>query len=178
MLAADEAAPGDESAARATGYLARSWYKFSRDVWLDSIIEHTSKAFLGLTINCARCHDHKYDPIAQRDYYRFRAVFEPHDVRTDRLPGWADPPKNALVRVYDARPDTPTYLFRRGDEKDPDKDHPPPPGLPAVLTKGQALTASSVPLPLEARTPGLRPFVAEELLATARALVATQKTAA
>ena len=35
--------------------------------------------FLGLTINCARCHDHKIDPIPQADYYRLLAFF--HDVR-------------------------------------------------------------------------------------------------
>jgi hypothetical protein len=108
MLAADEAAPGDASAVRATGFLVRNWYKFNRNVWLDNIIEHTSKAFLGLTINCARCHDHKYDPFPQRDYYRLRAVFEPHDLRTDRVPGQPDPKKAGLPRVYDAKPDAPT----------------------------------------------------------------------
>ncbi|RUL83388.1 PSD1 and planctomycete cytochrome C domain-containing protein [Tautonia sociabilis] len=40
---------------------------------LDDIITTTAQAFLGLTINCARCHDHKIDPIPQRDYYRFLA---------------------------------------------------------------------------------------------------------
>ena len=42
---------------------------------LDDIITTTGQAFLGLTINCARCHDHKIDPIPQRDYYRFLAFF-------------------------------------------------------------------------------------------------------
>jgi hypothetical protein len=35
----------------------------------------TSTAFLGLTVQCARCHDHKFDPIPQVDYYRMQAVF-------------------------------------------------------------------------------------------------------
>ncbi|MCH7780659.1 MAG: DUF1549 domain-containing protein, partial [Acidobacteria bacterium] len=78
MLAADEIAPGDADRLRATGFLARNYYKFNRNTWLDATIEHTGKAFLGLTLNCARCHDHMYDPIAQSDYYRFRAIFEPH----------------------------------------------------------------------------------------------------
>ena len=42
---------------------------------LNSMVLITSTAFLGLTVNCARCHDHKFDPIAQRDYYAMQAVF-------------------------------------------------------------------------------------------------------
>ncbi|MCA9132997.1 MAG: DUF1549 domain-containing protein, partial [Planctomycetales bacterium] len=47
-----------------------------RAATLDEIITATSGAFLGLTINCARCHDHKFDPIPTEDYYRLRAAFE------------------------------------------------------------------------------------------------------
>ncbi|MEM9659917.1 MAG: DUF1549 domain-containing protein, partial [Planctomycetota bacterium] len=42
---------------------------------IDEIIRATSEAFLGMTIGCARCHDHKFDPIRQRDYYAFYATF-------------------------------------------------------------------------------------------------------
>ncbi|MCU1336138.1 MAG: hypothetical protein JWO19_1719 [Bryobacterales bacterium] len=44
------------------------------DEWHDKV-DATSKALLGLTVGCARCHDHKYDPIPQKDYYRFAGVF-------------------------------------------------------------------------------------------------------
>src|SRR5205085_1534774 len=100
MLAADEIAPTDASALRATGFLVRNWYKFNRNVWLDNVVEHTGKAFLGVTLNCARCHDHFFDPITQKEYYEFRAFFEPHDVRTDRVPGQPDVNKDGLPRVF------------------------------------------------------------------------------
>ena len=43
---------------------------------LHDIVSTTATAFLGLTVGCARCHDHKFDPIPQRDYYAIKAVFE------------------------------------------------------------------------------------------------------
>ncbi|MFN7890518.1 MAG: DUF1549 domain-containing protein, partial [Pirellula sp.] len=84
MLAADELYPLDPNAIRATGFLARNFHSSNRNIWLDATVEHTSKALLGLTVQCAKCHDHKYDPISQVDYYRYRALFEPHHVRTEK----------------------------------------------------------------------------------------------
>jgi hypothetical protein len=46
--------------------------------YLDDMIGTTSRAFMGLTVNCARCHDHKFDPIKQVEYYRMMAVFFPY----------------------------------------------------------------------------------------------------
>lgn len=43
--------------------------------WLTDAVDTTAQAFLGLTIGCARCHDHKFDPISQRDYHRMMAIF-------------------------------------------------------------------------------------------------------
>ncbi len=53
-----------------------------RYTYLDDMIATTSRVFLGLTVDCARCHDHKFDPISQMDYYRTLAVFFPY-VRYD-----------------------------------------------------------------------------------------------
>jgi len=133
MLAGDEIAPNDPGALRATGFLARNYYKFNRNVWLDDTVEHTAKAFLGLTVACARCHDHKFDPVSQLDYYRLRAIFEPHQVRTDMVGGQRDLQKDGLVRAFDRDPDAPTFLFRRGDEAQPDRDNPLSPAVPDIF---------------------------------------------
>ena len=50
--------------------------------YLDDMIATTGRVFLGLTVDCARCHDHKFDAISQMDYYRTMAVFFPY-VRYD-----------------------------------------------------------------------------------------------
>ena len=167
MLAADEIAPGDPSALRASGFLVRNWYKFNRNVWMEGTVEHTSKAFLGITLNCARCHDHMYDPILQTDYYQFRAVFEPHNVRTDRIAGQSNTTRDGLVRVYDAEAQQPTFLFVRGSEAKPDKDHPLTPGVPRVLG-GDELKFEPVALTPTEYYPGLQPFVRQEALAQAQ----------
>src|SRR5262249_1006670 len=55
---------------------------------LDDIVATTSEVFLGLTVGCARCHDHKFEPITQHDYYRMIAVVDPlrrpQEGRTER----------------------------------------------------------------------------------------------
>lgn len=173
MLAGDEVAPNDPEALRATGFIGRNWYKFDRNVWMFDVVEHTSQAFLGLTLRCARCHDHKYDPISQEDYYRFRAFFEPHDVRTDSLAVDAATEKDAtlgmvlkdgLARVFDKQLDVPTYLFQRGDNRYPDEKRPLKAGVPASLGNDQ-LDIQAVSLPAEAFYPALKPFMIDSLLA-------------
>ena len=168
MIAGDEVAPGDPGTVRATGYLARNYAKYDRDGWMQDAVDHTTMAFLGVTVKCARCHDHKYDGISQEDYYRFRAIFEPYEVRIDRVRGEPDTDKNGLSRVFDAALDRPTYLLIRGDVQNPDKSHVLTPASPPLL--GGALgTIEPVTLPIEAFYPDHRPFVHEDLLAKAKA---------
>ncbi len=180
MLAGDELAPSDPNVLRATGFLGRNWYKFDRNVWMFETVEQTSQAFLGLTLKCARCHDHKFDPITQEDYYRFRAFFEPHDVRTDPLSGDSTTEKDAtlgavlkagVARVYDKQPDVPTYIFQRGDNRYPDESRKMTPGVPkALLAPGAGDPhVAEVQLPADAWYPALRPEISADLQASAEA---------
>ncbi|HEY7180481.1 MAG TPA: PSD1 and planctomycete cytochrome C domain-containing protein [Blastocatellia bacterium] len=63
----------------ATGYLAISRRFGSRNkemnLTIDDTIDNLGKTFLGLSVSCARCHDHKFDPIPQRDYYALYGIF-------------------------------------------------------------------------------------------------------
>ncbi|APZ95905.1 Planctomycete cytochrome C [Fuerstiella marisgermanici] len=170
MLAGDEIAPDDLDVLRATGFLARNYHNSNRNIWLDAAVEHTAKAFLGMTVNCARCHDHKFDPIAQHDYYAMRAVFEPHNVRTERIPGQPNFVTDGVPRVFDAEPESSTFLFVRGNEKHFDKDSPVSAALPAVFNA--QLNIEPVTLPPVAVFPALWPHIEAEDIGRAEAQVA------
>ena len=84
QLAGDEIAPENPQALMATGFLAagthatqitKSQVEKERYDELDDMARTTGTAMLGLTIGCARCHDHKYDPISAVDYYRLLSTF-------------------------------------------------------------------------------------------------------
>ncbi len=176
MLAGDELAPTDPGALAATGYLGRNWYKFNRNIWLFDTVETTSQALLGLTMRCARCHNHKYDPVSQEEYYRFRAFFEPHDVRTDKVKFATAMEKDAkttpiladgLSRVFDSKAETPTYRFIRGDDRYPDETKKLSPGVPAAF-KGKGVTIKAVTLPAEAFYPALRENIVTGMIAQAQ----------
>jgi hypothetical protein len=140
MLAADELVPAEPETLAATAYLARNKGN-SRDAWLHDTVNHTARAFLGVTMECARCHDHMYDPIKQEEYYRMRAIFEPHTVRTDPTHDLPDPKKNGLTRVIDSNLNPRTYFYIRGVEQNPDKEKVITPGVPSLLgTDGFSVT--------------------------------------
>jgi hypothetical protein len=105
---------------------------------LDDIVSTTGQAFLGLTIGCARCHDHKFEPLATRDYYSLVAVFNPlerprkgrteltmkiddTEVYTWKETSGAIPATHVLVRGSPSR---------LGDLVEP--------AVPAILAKGRA----------------------------------------
>jgi mono/diheme cytochrome c family protein len=82
QLAGDELPDADAQSVTATGFNRLGpWddepadYEADRFDQLDDIVNTTGQAFLGLTMGCARCHDHKFDPITHRDYYGMVAVF-------------------------------------------------------------------------------------------------------
>lgn len=175
MLAGDELAPEAPEVVAATGFLARNYYLFNRTTWLDSTIEHTGKAFLGLTLNCAKCHDHKYDPITHVDYYNFRSFFEPHQIRLDPISGSTDLEKNGLPRAYDDAPDARTFLHIRGNEKEPDSNTEILPRVPAILASFQP-AIESIELPAMAYAPGIRSYVQRDHLQAARNQLQSART--
>ncbi len=90
QLAGDEVAPDDASAFIATGFnrcypdmVDLNDQGLRRQNALNDITETTGLVFLGLTVGCARCHDHKFDPIRQSDFYRLQAFFSPARFRDD-----------------------------------------------------------------------------------------------
>src|SRR6185437_1096565 len=82
QIAGDELDPDNPDALVATGFLrihpeesnAANFRQIRQDI-LDDITETAGLTFLGLTVGCARCHDHKFDPITQEDYFHFQAFF-------------------------------------------------------------------------------------------------------
>ena len=99
QIAGDVLEPGDPRGVIATGFIAAGPWDFVGHVELgeqtveklktrlidrDDMVANTMSTFVSMTVHCARCHDHKFDPIPQRDYYRLQAVFAGVD-RGDRL---------------------------------------------------------------------------------------------
>ena len=111
QLAGDVLFPDDPDGVAATGFIATGPWDFVGHVELregtvdkriarsndrDDMVQNAMSTFLSLTVHCARCHDHKFDPIPQADYYKLQAVFAGID-RADR-PYDADPHVHAARR--------------------------------------------------------------------------------
>lgn len=90
QLAGDEMPGDDPQRLAAAGYLRLTIYEYNqrdaRSHWddiLNEITDTTSDVFLGMGMACARCHDHKFDPLLQKDYFKLKAFFEPLVWRDD-----------------------------------------------------------------------------------------------
>ncbi|MHC4995244.1 MAG: DUF1549 domain-containing protein, partial [Planctomycetota bacterium] len=85
QLAGDEIDADDPEMLIAAGFLRMGAWEHtgmeveavSRQLFLDDVTNSTGQAFLGMPLRCCKCHDHKFDPIPTRDYYRFKAAFAP-----------------------------------------------------------------------------------------------------
>ncbi len=101
-------------------------YKYER---LEDLVHATSSSFLGLTVKCARCHDHKFDPIQQVDYYRMAAAFWPGPIEPRERELLGGPTKDELGfdvlgwTDVSSQP-APLHLLRKGDPKHPEQAIP------------------------------------------------------
>ena len=82
QLAGDELEPDNPEMLVATGFLRMGQWgsamlpkKIARQAYLDDVVHSVGQTFLSTPLRCAKCHDHKFDPIPTRDYYRFYAAF-------------------------------------------------------------------------------------------------------
>ncbi len=130
QIAADELVPDNPEAAIATGFLLAgpdfpdiNDQNERRHVRLNEIAATTGSVFMGLTLQCAECHDHKYDPLSQADFYRFRSVF------SNMV--WPKRDKPLGMIAHEPGTDGPDdFVMVRGDFKRPGT--PIEPGVPRI----------------------------------------------
>ncbi|HVJ83314.1 MAG TPA: DUF1549 domain-containing protein, partial [Planctomycetia bacterium] len=179
QLAGDEIPGRTEASTIATGFLRLgTWndepndpgeYVYER---LDDLVHATSAAFLGLTVRCARCHDHKFDPIPQTDYYRLATAFWAGPM-TERKREWVGGPSKEelgfdVLGWTDVRmPPPPLHLLKKGDAR-----HPAEPIAPATLSILPKLEKPMAPPAAGAKTAGRRRQLADWLCDPANPLPA------
>jgi hypothetical protein len=131
QLAADLIDPSDAESHLALGFLGLGPKYYNRgnpevmaDEWEDRI-DTVTRGLLGLTVACARCHDHKYDPIAMSDYYALAGIFastemfnRPLNDSVEKKNDQAKEPKDAVHIVRDGKVQD-VNLMIRGDVKNP-----------------------------------------------------------
>jgi hypothetical protein len=111
--------------------------KIARHLDRDDMVSNTINTFLSLTVQCAQCHNHKFDPIAQQDYYCLQAVFAALD-RADR-PYYSDP---AVARQATAIKAAQQVLKQRQEQLEQDVARTAGPALAAL---GRKIAAASSP---------------------------------
>lgn len=142
QIAGDEFEPENDAAISATGFLtAGPAFKLpesfleserlaNRYNEMDDVISTLGAGFLGITVACARCHDHKYDAFSAKEYYQLLGVFHSGDRVSAKLPSG----KEAFVfQDFDNQRRT-TWLFRRSDFYD--REIEVNIGFPAMLSSG------------------------------------------
>jgi hypothetical protein len=106
QVAADQVAPGDRSTLAALGFLTigRRFLGVTHDI-IDDRIDVLTRGTMGLTVGCARCHDHKFDPISTSDYYSLYGVFQNCTERMEPVvaPGKPDDASRAFREELDRR---------------------------------------------------------------------------
>ena len=176
QIAGDELDPGDRSAAVATGFALCgpdmpdiNLKEERRHVFLNDMTATVGSVFLGLQFGCAQCHDHKFDPISQADFYRLRAffanvdLFRDHPLPTetpgdeDEKPGKGKQAKGRVLRERDSTA-PPSHLMIRGSFRR--RGPRVRPAFPRVANpRGDRVR----PQPMEGRTSGLRSALARWL---------------
>ena len=131
QIAGDEIWPDSQDAKLATGFATVGPFAFEGGIARPKMVEYqrltdladtTGAAFLGLTIGCARCHDHKYDPISQKDYFGLQAIFAASEPKPLRI-------KDGEAKILAARvkPGA-VQVLKRGE-----LESPIGPAVPALL---------------------------------------------
>ncbi len=143
QIAGDEYEPGNSEAIAATGFLTGGTHSqleatfleeerlFNRYNELDDVISTLGQSLLGLTVGCARCHDHKYDALSAREYYRLLSAFHSGDRKSGQLPNGEE---GLFFQDFDSQVRT-TWLFRRSNFYD--RELQVKLGFPAILTSGR-----------------------------------------
>jgi hypothetical protein len=144
QVAGDELAPDDPAALTATGFLGagafptqltEAEFEQARYDELDDMVSAVGTSFLGLTVGCARCHDHKFDPIGSRDYYRLAATFTTAIRSMVQLDLGRDSHEREVARLDEAR-----ARFKRTDGKTlPGAPIAPEPGKSPVVIVTEGL---------------------------------------
>ena len=145
QLAGDEYEPANTEALAATGFIVAGPFAALPDRLmederlrnryneLDDVISTVGTGLLGLTLGCARCHDHKYDAIPARDYYSLMSAFH----GGDRAEVEIGEKKNKYYIYKEQGPEpSPTWLFQRGNYYD--RDQPVSLGFVSLMTNGKS----------------------------------------